>query len=313
MPAPESFTLDRPDGIRLHGLCWRAAGSHASAAGGNAGAVGSGVSAAGGNASGVGGSASAAGGGANASRTIVLVHGLGEHVGRYAALGDWLAQRGWTLRGHDHRGHGRSQGARGTLRTSHDLVDDLAAGIDAVAADGAPPLLMGHSLGGLVALTYALRHPDRIAGLVLSSPALALGLGPLRKLLVAVMSRLAPDVAVSNGLDPTKVSHDAEVVRAYVDDPLVHDRITARLARFLVDGGRDALDRAPALSLPTLLLYAGDDRLVDPEGSREFTRRAPRSLVVAREYPGLWHEIFNETPAQRGAVLDDLGAWLEAR
>jgi alpha-beta hydrolase superfamily lysophospholipase len=298
MPAPESFTLDRPDGTRLHGLAWRAAGSSAGTADSGMGTTGN-----------VGSAADSV---ANASRTIVLAHGLGEHVGRYAALGEWLAQRGWTLRGHDHRGHGRSQGARGALRTSHDLVDDLAAGIDAVA-DGAPPLLMGHSLGGLVALTCALRHPDRIAGLVLSSPALALGLGPLRRLLVAVMSRLAPDVAVGNGLDPTKISHDAAVVRAYVDDPLVHDRITARLARFLVDGGRDALDRAPALSVPTLLLYAGDDRLVDPEGSRAFERRAPRSLVVAREYPTLWHEILNEAPAGRSVVLDDLGAWLDAR
>jgi alpha-beta hydrolase superfamily lysophospholipase len=296
MPAPESFMLERPDGTRLHGLCWRAQHRGASTTGLDAGG------------------GRAGGSDPNASRTIVLAHGLGEHVGRYAALGEWLAQRGWSLRGHDHRGHGRSHGARGALRTSHDLVDDLAAGIDAATVDsGAPPWLMGHSMGGLVALTCALRHPDRIAGLVLSSPSLALGLGPLQKLLVAVMSRLAPDVAVGNGLDPTKISHDPAVVRAYVDDPLVHDRITGRLARFMVDGGHDALDRAPALSVPTLLLFAGDDRLVDPDGSREFARRAPHSLLVAREYPALWHEILNETRAERDAVLDDLGAWLDAR
>ncbi len=104
MPAPESFTLDRPDGLRLHGLAWQPAGTAASAA-----------------------------------RTVVLVHGLGEHVGRYAALGDWLAERGWTLRGHDHRGHGRSPGRRGTLTSSHDLVDDLAAAIDALGATAPSP------------------------------------------------------------------------------------------------------------------------------------------------------------------------------
>ena len=279
MPAPESFTLDRPDGLRLHGLAWQPAGTAASAA-----------------------------------RTVVLVHGLGEHVGRYAALGDWLAERGWTLRGHDHRGHGRSPGRRGTLTSSHDLVDDLAAAIDALGATApSPPLLLGHSLGGLVAVTYALRHPARIAGLVLSSPALAPGLGAFQKLLLALMSRIAPDVALGNGLDPTKLSHDDAVVRAYVDDPLVHDRVTARLARFIVDGARDALERAPALSVPTLLLYAGDDRLVDPEGSREFARRAPRALLVAREYPALWHEILNESAAARAAVLADLDAWLAQR
>ncbi|MBX3592070.1 MAG: lysophospholipase [Burkholderiaceae bacterium] len=279
MTTPETFTLARPDGVELHGLCWRPPVADAAA-----------------------------------SRTVVIVHGLGEHVGRYATLGDWLAARGWTLRGHDHRGHGRSQGARGKLSSSHDLVDDLAAAIDALAAPAsAPPLLMGHSMGGLVALTYALRHPERIGGLVLSSPALALGLGVFQKALLAVMSRVAPDVAVNNGLDPSRLSHDAAVVRAYVDDPLVHDRISARLARFLVDGGRDALERAPALSVPTLLIYAGDDRLVDPEGSREFARRAPRSLLVAREYPALWHEILNESPEGRSAVLADLERWLAQR
>lgn len=276
MSIRESFTLERPDGISLHGLSWRPRGAQGTPA-----------------------------------RTVVLAHGLGEHMGRYAALGDWLAARGWALRGHDHRGHGRSRGARGTLSACDDLVDDLAAGIDALAATtAAQPVLMGHSLGGLVALTYALRHPERIAGLVLSSPALAPGLSALQRLLLAVMSRLAPDFAVNNGLDPSKLSHDAAAVRAYLEDPLVHDRISARLARFIVDGSRDALERASALSVPTLLLYAGDDRLVDPEGSREFARRAPRALLVAREYGALWHEILNETAAERSAVLGDLEAWL---
>jgi len=125
-----------------------------------------------------------------------------------------------------------------------------------------------------------------------------------------VMSRLAPDVTVSNGLDPAKLSHDAAVVRAYLDDPLVHDRISARLARFIVDGAREALDSVPALAVPTLLIYAGDDRLVDPEGSRTLARRAPPSLLAVHEYPALWHEILNETPAERAAVLADLDAWL---
>ncbi|MCO5108666.1 MAG: lysophospholipase [Burkholderiaceae bacterium] len=276
---PEPLTLARPDGIELRGLCWRPPAPAA-----------------------------------KPPRTVVVVHGLGEHVGRYAALGAWFGARGWALCGYDHRGHGRSQGARGKVASSGDLVDDLAAAIDALRAPAAtPPLLMGQSLGGLVALTYALRHPGRVAGLVLSSPALAPGLSAFQKALLALMSRLAPDVAVNNGLDPTKLSHDPAAVRAYLDDPLVHDRISARLARFIVDGAREALDRAPTLAVPTLLIYAGDDRLVDPEGSREFARRAPRSLLVAREYPALWHEILNEAPAGRDAVLADLEAWLAQR
>ncbi len=279
MTRSESFTLARPGGVELRGWCWRPPGAPPAPA-----------------------------------RTVVLVHGLGEHVGRYAALAEWFNARGWTLRGHDHRGHGRSTGARGTLSAADDLVDDLGAGIEALdGAGSAPPLLMGHSLGGLVAATYALRHPERIAGLVLSSPALDPGLSALQKALVAVMSRLAPDLAVGNGLDPSKISHDAATVRAYLDDPLVHDRISARLGRFIADRSREAVELAPTLAVPTLLIYAGDDRLVDPEGSRRFARRAPGALLTAREYPGLWHEILNETPAERTAVLADLDAWLARR
>ena len=285
MPATRSFTLERPGGITLRGACWCPAG-----AGG--GARGADVAPA---------------------RDIYLVHGLGEHVGRYDTLGAWLAARGWTLCGHDHHGHGRSDGRRGTIPATRDPGDDLEAALETRYDAGRPPLLMGHSLGGLVALSCALRHPQRIRGLVLTSPALDPGLGIWQKALVALMSRIAPDLALGNGLDASKLSHDPAVVRAYLDDPLVHDRISARLARFIVDASRRAIEQAGTLAVPTLLMYAGDDRLVDPAGSREFARRAPPSLLTVREYPALWHEILNESEPARRGVFDDLAAWLDGR
>lgn len=276
MNAPEPYTLARPDGVVLHGLCWRPVDVDP-----------------------------------RVSRHVVFVHGLGEHIGRYAGLGEWFARRGWTMRGHDHRGHGLSPGRRGSVPSPQDLLDDLDAAIDALPADApSAPLLMGQSFGGLIAATYALRQPQRVAGLVLSSPALAATPTALQRLLLAVMTPLAPDFPVHNGLDPSKLSHDAAVVRAYVDDPLVHDRISARLGRFIIDTASDALARAPTLSVPTLLLYAGDDRMVDPAGSREFARRAPGALLAAREYPELWHDLLHESSAGLDAVLADLGAWL---
>jgi len=211
----------------------------------------------------------------------------------------------------DHRGHGRSDGARGALRASSDLVDDLAAVVDSTAS--APILLVGHSMGGLVALRHALARPETVAALVLSSPALDASLSMGQKLLLATMSRLAPGTAVRNGLDASKISHDPAVVRAYREDPLVHDRITARLARFIVDGARDAIERAGALAVPTLLLVAGDDRLVPIAGIHRFAQRAPHELLDERVYDGLWHELFNESEPARSRVLAELGAWLDAR
>lgn len=240
----------------------------------------------------------------------VVVHGLGEHGGRQRNVAEFLARRGFDVTAFDHRGHGRSDGRRGALRRANDLVDDLAAIVD--AASNAPVLLVGHSMGGLVSLRYALAHPERVAALVLSSPALDPALNAGQKLLLALMSRIAPDVAVGNGLDASKISHDDAVVRAYREDPLVHDRITARLARFIVDGSRDALARAASLAVPTLLLVAGDDRLVAPGGSRQLAACAPRGMLDERVYEGLWHEIFNEREPARARVLDDLGAWLDA-
>ncbi|MCO5101393.1 MAG: lysophospholipase [Burkholderiaceae bacterium] len=268
-PAPEAIELVRSDRTVLRGLRWRCRG------------------------------------GARA----VVVHGLGEHAARQRNVAEFLAGRGFDVVAFDHRGHGRSDGARGALRRSEDLVDDLAAIVDSTAS--APILLVGHSMGGLVALRHALAHPETVAALVLSSPALDPGLHPGQKLLLATMSRLAPDIAVGNGLDASKISHDPAVVRAYREDPLVHDRITARLARFIVDGARDAIERAGSLSVPTLLLVAGDDRLVAPSGSRRFAQRAPRGRVDERVYDELWHELFNESEASRARVLADLGAWLD--
>lgn len=267
---PERIELARPGGIVLRGLHWPAAG------------------------------------GARA----VVVHGLGEHAGRQRNLTGFLARRGFDVVAFDHRGHGRSDGARGALHAQDDLVDDLATVIDTVS-DGAPVLLVGHSMGGLVALRHALARPRSLAALVLSSPALDPTLGLGQKLLLATMSRLAPDVAVGNGLDASKISHDAEVVRAYREDPLVHDRITARLARFVVDGSRDALGRAASLAVPTLLLVAGDDRLVAPAGSRRLAERAPPGRVDLRIHDGQWHELFNEREPGRSRVFADLGAWLD--
>ena len=247
--------------------------------------------------------------------TVQMVHGLGEHIGRYEAVARALNAAGWHVSGHDHRGHGRSEGARGTLPEAHSLLADLGAVTDHLRGSGRH-LLLGHSLGGLIAARFVaegLLNPAApwfrdVDGLVLSSPALDAGLGAAQKLLLAVAGRVAPDLRLGNGLKPEWVSRDAEVVRRYVQDPLVHDRVTPRLVRFIVDAGALVQSLAPRWNVPTLLLWAGADRCVAPAGSAAFAAAAPAAVLEAQVFPTLYHEIFNEP--EREQVLARLTRWL---
>ncbi|ATH12853.1 alpha/beta hydrolase [Delftia acidovorans] len=248
-----------------------------------------------------------------ARATVLLVHGLGEHIGRYAALAQRLNAWGYAVRGYDQYGHGRSAGPRGGLTADGRLLDDLAAVVDATRAQqpaGQPLVLLGHSLGGLVAALFVARAIRPVDALVLSSPALDVGLSPIQKLLVGTLPRLVPDLRVSNGLQIPYLSHDAAVCDAYRADPLCHDRICARLARFLAQGGPQVLARAGQWSVPSLLLWAGDDRLVAPAGSQAFSDHAPPAVVQAQRFDGAYHELFNERDDFAAPVFARLRDWL---
>ena len=255
-------------------------------------------------------------GGQGARATVLIVHGLGEHMGRYAALAQALNSWGYAVRAYDQYGHGASEGPRGGLPTATRLLDDLALVVDhtrATVAAGHPLLLLGHSMGGLVAARFVALQRRPVDALVLSSPALDPGLNPVQKLLVAVLPALFPNLRVGNGLDARLISHDPAVVAAYQSDPLVHDRIAARLARFIAEDSAAVRAAAPGWTLPTLLLYAGADRLVNPAGSRAFAAAAPAHVLSSQCFEPLYHEIFNESEPGRSQVLAALRAWLDAR
>lgn len=244
--------------------------------------------------------------------TVLIVHGIGEHSGRHARLAGRLRGWGWAPVSYDHRGHGASGGRRGVLRRPDDLVTDLATIVDTTRpADGTPFILFGHSMGGLVAAQFVAGSMREVDGLVLSSPALAGKLSVSQRIKLALGRALAPDLAVHNGFDPNTLSHDPEVARAYVADPLVHGRVSAKLASSLLDAGPVVLAHAPRWQVPTLLLWAGDDQLVSPEGSAAFAQRAPRDVVEAHVFPTLRHEIMNEADPE--PVFTVLGAWLDRR
>lgn len=246
-------------------------------------------------------------------RGLYLLHGLGEHVGRHDALARWFCERGWRVRAHDHFGHGRSSGPRGVIGRRDQLVEHAAKLVDAFAQElDSPPLLLGHSMGGALAATLALATGTRISALILSSPALATRMSAGKRRLSSLLNAIAPGLALPNGIDPKQLSHDDAVVRAYVEDPLVHRRICARLVRWILEAGEGARRDASRLSVPTLLLVAGADTLVDPAGSRMFADRAPRALLTLHWYPSLRHEIFNESEPERSGVLADVDRWLQA-
>jgi alpha-beta hydrolase superfamily lysophospholipase len=207
-------------------------------------------------------------------------------------------------------------GQRGALPSEDRLLSDLAEVVDESRfrmSASTPLILLGHSMGGLVAGRFVAQARRPVQALVLSSPALDPGLNPFQKLLLAVLPRIAPDLRVGNGLDARFISHDPAVVAAYKADPLVHDRISARLALFIAQNGPATVAAAPAWTVPTLLMYAGDDRLVQPQGSRRFAQAAPPDVVTARCFDGLYHEIFNELAPQREQVFAELQRWLDAR
>lgn len=249
---------------------------------------------------------------APARATVLIVHGLGEHSGRYEHVAQRLRSWGFAVAGYDHRGHGRSQGPRGGLRHAHDMLSDLAAVVDHLRAHGAAPLiLLGHSMGGLVVGRFVADALRPVDGLVMSSPALDIGLSTLNRGLLAASHALAPNLQVPNGLNPAFVSHDEAVVQAYVDDPLVHDKVTARLVRFMVDGGVRVRERAGQWSVPTLLMWAGADKLVAPAGSAAFAERAPKHAAHCHRFDHMYHEIFNEPDNE--AVFEVLEHWLDRR
>lgn len=246
--------------------------------------------------------------------SVLIVHGLGEHAGRYEHVARRLNAWGFAVRSYDQYGHGESDGARGALPHPDRLLDDLTDLVESTrrrTGPGLPVLVLGHSMGGLVAASLMARGRARVDGLVLSSPALATYLSPVQKVLLEVVPRIAPSLTLPNGLDPAYLSHDPAVVAAYRADRRVHNRISARLARFIADEGPQVVRAASAWPVPTLLMYAGADRLVNPAGSRAFAAAAPRELVTVHCFDDLYHEIFNELDAE--PVFDRLRQWLDAR
>jgi alpha-beta hydrolase superfamily lysophospholipase len=243
---------------------------------------------------------------------VALVHGFGEHCGRYTYLAEALADAGYALSSFDHRGHGHSPGLRGHIDQFGDFLQDVTASL-AVAqavAPGAPLFLMGHSMGGLIALNYAIRHPQGLEGVITSAPLLAQpNVAPWLNYVARLLSQIRPAFSLDTGVKPQTISRDPAEVARYGDDPYVHGRISARLGMELIAAQKWTQAHAADLAIP-LLLYHGDaDPLVPVAGSRTFFANVKVADKQFIEWPGGYHESHNDL--HRAEVFAAIVAWLD--
>jgi acylglycerol lipase len=244
---------------------------------------------------------------------IVLAHGYGEHSARYRHVAVRFVDEGFAVYALDHRGHGRSEGRRPII----DRMDHAVADLDSlirIAASEHPDLelfLLGHSMGGCIAVAYAMRRQDHLDGLILSGPLAALeAASPAVRMIAKALSAIAPGLPVTE-IDASLISRDPEVVKDYEADPLVHHgKMPARTAAEMVAAVESFPDGAPAISVPVLIMYGTADGLCPPEGSLMLNQRIGSPDKTLKPYEGLYHEILNEP--EQDQVMDDICAWIEA-
>lgn len=244
---------------------------------------------------------------------IALVHGFGEHSGRYGNVVQALAPAGFIVAGFDLRGHGRSEGARGAIRSWTEFREDTGLFVHRLESEhrGMPLFLYGHSLGGLIALEYALHHPEGLHGIIASAPTLGQpGISPLLLLLSRLLSAIWPTLTLPTKLDSTAISRDPGVVEAYQIDPLVHDLGTPRLGTEMTRAAEWVQAQAPALQIPLLMLQGEKDLLVSPADTRRFFEHAGVRDKTYLAYSEGFHEPHNDI--EHDKVMGDVLAWLEA-
>ena len=248
---------------------------------------------------------------------VAIVHGIGEHSGRYAALASDLVRARFTCVALDLPGHGETAGPRGDIPSWDKLRDQIVPAMFTATRglpdqpSELPTVLFGHSMGGVIALDHALAHPRALSALVLSAPALRTAMPPWWKLALANAARLTtPSAGFPNGLDPAHLSRDPEVVRAYREDPLVHDRISPRTYFAFMEAAQRCRQHIRTLQVPTLMFQGMADQMVDPKGALEAAGAAPHDMLRFVTWRDASHESLNDLGREN--VVRDLAAWLDA-
>ena len=254
----------------------------------------------------------------NEKARIVIAHGLAEHSGRYGNVVERLFPKDISIWALDHRGHGQSDGGRGHISSFDEYLSDLKSMIE-IAKTGISQntkcFLLGHSMGGLIALMFAFQNPNKIDGLVVSSPGLGMKvkLPGFKMVMGKFMSSIWPSLSLANELDSSKISRDKEVIKKYDHDPLRHGKVSARWFTEFLASMEKAHRLAPTMKIPILMQIAGDDHLVDGKASKAFYEKLGSKDKTLHYYDDLYHEIYNELEPDRKKVLDDLEKWIMTR
>jgi acylglycerol lipase len=252
--------------------------------------------------------------GQRARAVLVNLHGLGDHSSLYPTIASHFPSRGIAVYAYDMRGNGRSPGQRAYLRTWEEYRGDLRAFLTRIREwePGLPIFALGHSLGALVVLDYALHYPKELSGAIAAAPPLGkVGVPPILMALGRVMSHVCPRFSLNVGMDLSGLARDPAVVQTVLADPFFHRRGTARLSTEVTETINRVQSQAGQLSLPVLILHGSEDRMVPPDGSRHFFSKLRYPDREFREYPGAYHGLFADIGYKE--VLADVGRWVEER
>ncbi len=250
----------------------------------------------------------------NPKAVVCLVHGLGEHSARYAHVAEAFGKEGFILFGADLRGHGRSGGPRGHISSIEDFMRDIDVLLEQarVRYPGLPLFLYGHSLGGIQVLHYGLLRKPNVKGVIATSSGLhtAIEDQAIKVLMAKVLGVLIPKVAIASGLDSKGISRDEKVVKAYQNDPLVHDKISLGFGKVMIGVTSWTLAHAGEFSLPLLLLHGKADAIAFPSSSTEFAAPLKDRCTLVL-WDDAYHELHNEP--EKNEVFKTMTLWMDAR
>ncbi len=244
--------------------------------------------------------------------TLIILHGLGEHSGRYDDFANFLASNHWAVRLYDQRGHGKTPGIRAYVENFETLVDDLDFIVDQVHEEsGSKPYLLGHSFGGQVAINFLAKHAKKLSGAILSSPNIRLAMQVfwLKRFLGKYLSMVLPSLSIPNDIDPRLISHDKKVVAKYSADPLVAKKITLRLGDELLQNLEMVPELAAQIRLPLMIFHGSEDGITSVQGSKEFYQNLGSKDKTLKIYDGFFHETLNEIG--RKEVYQNVIDWLK--